>query len=484
METIVYIDGINRSGVATFGSLSIRDQINEGTDTCSFSVKKYGTQTFSPTVNQEVTITYGGDRIFGGVIVEVEQELDGHSTIVYSVQCKDYTQYLDRKLVTERYQTTNIRAVILDLVDRYADDYGFTADLNVMGEDVSVKSVSFSQIPLSQCFTKLAQLTGYYWYVDYYKDIHFIKKNTELAPFNITDTSANYIFDSLIVANDLSKIRNSVKVNGGEAISDARTELLAGDGEKDTFPLANKFSDLPTVTVEGVVQDVGVDYLQLPDDYDVMWNFSQKYLKFNPGSIPALPVSGETNIEVYGTPLKPIVVKRVNTPSVAEYGLYEYVINKDTIKSRDEALQFAQSELQSYADKLRSGSFQTYTEGLRSGQTITVMSTLRDISDTFVIQSVRFKQVNNELGFWHVEIATAKTLSIIDTLQKLLLQERISFGEGETLLNFFQLDDGFAMTDSIGTPVATTTQDYYWEQGDPGSDSEPSPIIWNKFTWA
>lgn len=480
----VLINDEDRSGVVKFGSLTITDKINQAADVCSFTIDQFGSQTFRPHVNDEVIVNIDGVRSYGGVIVSVDQSMDSDKVISYSVQCKDYTQYLDRKLVTERYEDTNVRAIILDLIDRYADDYGFTADANVYGEEFEVTSVAFNELPLTACFNKLAKLTNYSWYVDSFQDIHFFKKNDEDAPFNLTDTSNNFIFESLVITDDLSQIRNKVKIRGGEARADVRTKKWAGNGNTDTFSTDHKFAELPEVKVGGVTKTVGVDYINKDTDYEVMWNFAQKYVRFTAGNIPpAVGSLGSTNIEITGIPLKPIVVQKQDNHSVAEFGIYEFVKYNDSLKTRDEALQFAQAELEIYANEVREGSFETYTPGLRSGQTISVSSAIRGLNDIYLIQGVTFRQLTVDIGVWRIEMATLRTISMIDILQNLLLEERISEGEDETLLNFFALSDSFGVTDSLGAITATTTRDYLWEQGVPGSDTYSNPIVWNKFTW-
>lgn len=482
MAVVLKINGTDRSSLVKFGTLRISDKINQAADTCDFAIEQYGAQVFKPSVNDEVIVEVDAVRRYGGVIVEVEQSFDGHSVIRNEVKCKDYTQYMDRLLVTERYTNTTLQAVVQDLIYRYGSDYDFT-DTNVLGSSVNIKSVSFNDIPLSECFNKLAKLTTYSWYVDYFKDVHFFKKNDEAAPFNLSDTSDNYIYDSLVISDDISQIRNKVKVRGGEAIAETRTEKLAGDGERDTFPLGNKFSSVPTVTVNGASKTVGIDFLNKDEDYQVMWSFAQKYLRFTAGNIPPSPSGGDTtNIDVTGDPLQPIVVQKQHNPSVAQYGVYEFLAINDSIRSRDEALQFAQAQLEAYAGTIKSGSFDTYEGGLKSGQTITINSTIRGLNEKFLIQSVTFRQVTRDIFLWHAELATLKTVTVIDILQELILRERLVEGEDETLLNFFALSDSFDLDDALGTITATTTEDYVVEQDDPGSDSYPNPAVINKST--
>lgn len=489
MAVIVNIDGENRTNNVKFGSLRITDQLNHANDTCEFVIEQYGDRVYKPDVNKEVEIYVDAEKAYGGVIVEVESGFDGDGNVRHEVKCKDYSHYMDRHLITERYLDTDVQAIILDLIDRYADDYGFTGD-GVQGADLPVTSISFNELTFTECLNKLATLTAYSWYVDFDKDIHFFKKNDEPAPFNLTEVIEggvpgyeNAIYSSIEIRSDFSQIRNKVKIRGGEAIAEERTVLLAGNGETEIFGTEHKFSEKPTVEVDGTPMTVGLDYLELDEDYDVMWNFQQKYIRFTDGNIPGAPLSGDTNIEITGIPLKPIVVQVFDTQSMAKYGIYEFKKFNDSIKTRDEALQFAAAELQAYAEKIRAGRFQTYTPGLRSGQTITIINTALDVAETFLIQRVVFNQLSPEVSVYTAEIATLKTISIIDVLQRLILDERLVEGEDETLLNFIQNSDSFNFTDEVGDITVTDNRDYVYEQGNPGSDTYPNPIRWNMFTW-
>lgn len=488
MAVVVNIDGVARTSNVRFGTLRITDQLNHANDTCEFVVEEYGDQTFRPEVNEEVEIFVDAVKAYGGVIVEVDSGFDGDGTVRHEVKCKDYSHYLDRHLIIERYLDTDVQAIILDLIDRYADDYGFTGD-GVEGADFEVTSISFNELTFTECLQKLATLTGYSWYVDFEKDIHFFKKNDEPAPFNLNEVTTggvpgydDAIYGSLEIRSDFSQIRNKVKIRGGEAIAEERTVLLAGNGETEIFGTEHKFSAKPTVEVDGVEVTVGLDYLEKDEDYDVMWNFTQKYIRFTDGNIPGFP-AGDTNISITGLPLKPIVVQVYDTQSMAKYGVYEFKKYNDSIKTRDEALQFAHAELQAYAESIRAGKFQTYTPGLRSGHTITITNTKLDVSESFLIQRVVFQQVNVDTYLFTVEIATLKTISIIDVLQRLIYDERLVEGEDETLLNFIQNSDSFNFTDEVGDITVTDNRDYVYEQGNPGSDTYPNPIRWNMFTW-
>ena len=154
-------------------------------DNLEFMVRKYGSVTFVPTIGDEVVITKGGSTLFGGVIMRINETTKASKIIEYKITCNDYSQYLRKSIVTERYTNTTLFAIIQDLMDNYTT--GFTYD-NISG-DLSIESFAFNRITVAECLQKLADALSYSWYVDYDQDLHFFPKNTEVAPFNLTDIS-------------------------------------------------------------------------------------------------------------------------------------------------------------------------------------------------------------------------------------------------------------------------------------------------------
>lgn len=459
MAFTVSIDSIDRTSSVVFNSFRKRDVLNQQVDTAEFVVRKYGSLTYVPAIGKEVAVTRDGSTIFGGVIVRVHEEIDKNpKVLLYKVECADYGQYLKRKLVTERYTNTTVGDIIADIVANYVGD-SITA--NSVTGDLDIESFAFNRLTVAECLQKLADAISYVWYVDYDKDIHFFPKNTEEAPFNLSDTSNNYIYNSLKIVADLSQVRNSVLVQGGEAVSDTtRTELFDGDGSKAQFTLANKYNTTPTVTVDSVAQTVGVEFLDADADFDCLWNFNEKYLRFTAGNVPA---SGNNNIEIEGTYLFPIVVKVPAPSSQAAFGVYEFAITDRSIRSQDEAIARAMAELKSYQNQLYEGKFRTYSDGLRSGQVLTINSDQRAKTIEVLIQSVEAR-MRDPLGTtleYTVTFATLKSIGIIEYLQNQLRSREVIEDDQETLLNFFPLIDTVAASDSLATPT-TSTGPYTW----------------------
>ena len=471
----VTIDGVDRTQYIVFNSLKKTDNLNQQVDNLEFMVRKYGSVTFVPTIGDEVVVTKAGSTLFGGVIMRMTETTKASKIIEYKITCNDYSQYLRRNLVTERYTSTTLFAIIADIMDNYTTGFTYTS----IAGDLNIESFAFNRITVAECLQKLADALSYSWYIDYDKVLHFFPKNTELAPFNLTDTSGNYIFNSLEIVEDISQLRNSILVQKGDAVSDnTRTEYFESDGITATIPLANRFSSLPTILLGGTTQSVGTEFLDDETLFPVMWNFNEKYIRWTTGNIPATA----STYSVAGLYLFPIVVSVPAPESIAEFGEYEFAIKDKTINSTDEAIDRAVAELTSYKDTLYNGQFKTYEDGLRSGMVININSSQRGKDVDVLIQSVTTKMrdpIGNSFEYT-VKFATLKSIGIIEFLQGQLLNDEIIEGDQETLLNFFPLTDECALTDVLDAPVASTGP-YKWATSSVSTESDR--LIWGYGTW-
>jgi hypothetical protein len=413
MNITLLVNGVDHTSSVEISSLQIKDVLNQKIDNLQFAVNRYPGAGFEPLVGDGVEVYDDTDLIYKGIILTVGKSHDGHFVIRHEVDCVDSTHYLSRILVVESYEDTTIGDIISDMIARYAPSF---TTVNVDAQ-ILVESITFNRMSVSEALEKLSRLSNYSWYVDYDDDIHFFEKNTEPAPFNLTDSSANYIYDSLEVSEDLSQLRNSVVIQGGEAEGDLRTETFSGDGNVTSFSLTNKFAHEPTVTVDGVTQSVGVDYLNDAADYDALWNFNGQYIKFtNP------PTAGTGNVVVAGVPLYPILIQREDPASILEYGKSEFAIVDSSITTRQEAFSRGIAELEAYGNKISEGSFSTYTPGLRSGQLINITSAQRGVSEDFLIQTVSFQLLTRDRGYYQVRLATLRSVTLVDFLIRQLKQ--------------------------------------------------------------
>lgn len=432
MNLTIRINSVDRTNEIRWESFKITDNINEKVNECFFETKKYGAKVWKPVVGNEIEVLDGIVRIFAGTVLEVGDEMDGSKIQQFKAKAVDWTHFLDRQLVVERYNDKTVNQIVAGILTKYAP--GFTG--NDVNCPIMIKSIAFNHLTISQSLQKMSELVNYSWYVDYNKNIHFFDKNSKLTPFNLTDTNGNYIFESLVLKNDLSQLRNKIKVRGGEIRGSIRTETFDGDGFKKIFVLANKFAILPTVRVGGVARTVGVEYLDRDTDFDCFWNFNEKYIRFKDTTIPP---SGTNNIEATGIPLIPIIAQVQDDDSITKYGVFEFYKKDSSIKSLEEAKQHAVAELEAYGKSVVEGGFETYKSGLRSGQLINIQSDFREINESFLVQSVKMSMIGFDKGIWRVELATLRTIGIITFLQRLLLigQIEIREEENEVIYKFY-----------------------------------------------
>jgi hypothetical protein len=458
----VLINSIDRTSDILYSTFRLSDYINQQVDTCSFSCRNN-----KPSVNQEILIYNGADKIFGGVIVKIETQIEKGSQ-VYGITCKDFSQYLNRELVSEKFTDKTVTEIITTLIAEYAPT--FTMD-NVIGDSV-ITQVTFNRISFSQCLETLAELLNYSWYVDAEKDIHFFAQNDEVAPYNLTETGGNHIWESLKITEDFSQMRNQIYVIGGEYEGESRSERYVADGEQKQFPLVYKYSTITRVRIVGDPDlTVGIDGEDEEASYNVFWNPKQKYIRFKDSNYPDV----DDVVEITGLPLFQVFVKVPNIASISEYGLYEFKIKDTNLTSRADAIARGVVELDAYASAIEEGSFNTNKYGLRSGQTINI--NIGDTNEDFIIQSVSMSMRTPFEPRWSVKIATVKTLGIIRFLQKYLkIEDEIT--EGETLLELQEYNDHTECGESHS--ITTDTPPYKWADATDTDDEGK----WNKMTWA
>lgn len=445
----VKINNVDKKDQIVWNSLRIEDNINDTVNTCSFAVKLYGTKTVSVAMGDTVDILDSATKIFSGKVLSIDYSYAKLSKTI-RVVCKDWTIELDRLLVTERYANMTVNNIIADIVANYTTGITTTA----VNCTMIVKSIAFNSIPVSKAIQMLADQVNYYWYIDYNKDIHFFaknSKNSESASFGLSDGAGNHIDDSFQYVEDNSQLKNRVIIRGGEKVGTvARSKNWIGDNSQTVFGTDSKFNAKPTVTVAGASKTVGIENLD-QSGFDCYWNYTEKYIRF--GTAPTL----DQAVIFTGYPLIPIIVQNEDSLSVAQFGAFEFKKIDKSIKTTDEAGQYAMAQLEAYAKSLRNGKFRTYRSGLSSGQSISVNLAGIGLTDTFLIQRVTMQMFGKTEGVWEVEIVSSKFVGIITFLQNLILKDTkdIVLNDDEVLEKNYTVSEQINITELIALTTIT-----------------------------
>ena len=455
---ILLVDGEDHTRDILPDSITINRAITNQVDTMSFTVARTQPEDWKPSI---VSIVVAADSsyniLFAGAVVMKNEEMDNGVEMI-RCDCKDWTIIFDRKLVVATYENMTVAEIIESIVDDFTLD-NFTDD-NV-DCDVMIDYIAFNYEYPSQCIQQLAELVGYDWYIDGDMDIHFFAKMSVAAPFSLTDDNGNYYIDSLSIKQDATKLKNTVIVRGGEYLGDTYTESYVADGDQVSFTIVNRYNGI-NVTVNGTPQTIGIDNIHNPADYDILYNFQEKSLKFREDNKPSV---GDT-VVIEGQPYVPVLTQKIDSSSVEEFGVFEYKIIDRSIGSKQAARDRAQAELDTYHDMLDDGSFQTRENGLDVGQLINVQSTLRGINEDFIITRITTKVGSADTLLHNVTLATIRTFGMVEFLQKLLTakDKEIKIALDEVLDRLVNFTDRATVTDEM-SPVITTSPPYTYEGG-------------------
>ena len=455
----VNIEGTNRTRLVDYFSLVINNVKTNHPDTCSFIIKKFGDRSYSPTVNEEVIITDADSvRIFAGHIINVDEVYDKADIIGYKIKCTDYTRMMDNKLIVDVYEDKTVSEIIQLIKDNYLDNSITITNVNV---DTLIDYIAFNYEYPSDALRQLAEMSDSDWYIDYNKDIHFFHRETDLAPFDLTDANGKYIYDSLTIRRKLSQLKNIVYVRGGEFLGNTITAAFEADGVRANFYLPSKFSNL-TLTVTGQEKSVGVDPIDDPTNYDALHNFQERVVKFREDRKP----DSGSEVRIGGSPNIPVLVKMRDTDSIETFTVREYVVIDKSIKSKEGARQRALAELLTYRTTISEGKFRTYQSGLKAGQKINVQSDLRGLDEDFIVNRVQARIFGTDASDksvkleYSVELVTIKTFNYIQLLKKLLNERKkdIIISDDEVLDEVEQISEEVTIQDTVTASISHNPQ--------------------------
>lgn len=474
MALVLKVNGTDRSSYVKWETLQKTEVLTKEVDRMEFEIDKTPIKSSIPDVGDEITLEEDGDLIFGGALIEKNEVIRGGILIGYQMRCKDYSQFLDRKVVTRSYGTTTARAVVLDIIATYTS--GFTTT-NVAASTPTIGSIKFNYEQPTRCLTQLADQIGWDWYVDYSKDIHFFDETTAASPFDLDDTSGNFEWATLEINKSLLQLRNSVYVRGGEykktiAEADAYDIYVAGAGQL-TFALAYKYDNI-TVKKNNVVQTIGTDQQTDPLTVDLLYNFNEKFIKFS------TPLTGGETIEVFGDAYIPIIANVQDGVSITTYGLYETALVDRSITSIAEAQARARAELLKYAESVFEAQFKTTRTGLRTGQRISLASTVRNISKTFKINRIIGKARGSDHMEYTVYMIASGQITMVDIMVNLLGQDKknINIASNEVLQRLvFGPDGGEEIVIDDTLTGTAKSRPYKWGVG------SSNDLVWGFSTW-
>jgi hypothetical protein len=406
-----------------FDSLNITANLSSLIDDCSFTFKSVDGAIPILQIGANISIYDDDYRIFGGAILSSRQTMDSGKILSITVDAVDYTRFIDKKLIVESFENSTVLEILTYLRDKYWP--GFSVE--GVDCDVLIDSIVFNYVEGSVVLNKLAEITGYEWYINYNKVIYFFVSTGGVpCPFVVDDISGIYSPDSLNITKDNSQVKNVMYVRGGEYLASSYTSEYVADGEQRDFTLPYKFKDI-SVTVTGQEKSIGIDGVDNEVDVDILFNFQEKIIKFRDINKPSI---GST-VRIGGTPLIPLRLKLRNPASIGLMkgmedgdGIYEALIVDDTITSKETAVMRAVSQLDVYKDTLVEGTFRTTQAGFEIGQRVSIDSEINQIDDTYLINKVNLTMFTKDRFYYTVSVVSTKSYNMIQLFRDFILKNR------------------------------------------------------------
>lgn len=232
---------------------------------------------------------------------------------------------------------------------------------------------------------------------------------------------------------------NTFKVSTSTTNYQAGTFVTTTGSQSGTHTVSKNYTPLT----------VGADGKDDPTSFDTLYNPNTGFIRFQNNNTPAINIT----IRWYGTPIYPLISEKSDLSSIATYGEYQYVIVDNSIKSKIAASQRSDAELAKYAQPLKTGTFRTNTSGLKTGQLITVSSTLRSISQTYLINRISMRLRTPSTYTYYVEMTNKMNgLDIISLLSSIISNrqaDQISIDENEVVNRLYGANEIITMTESI-----------------------------------
>jgi hypothetical protein len=386
----IKVGGIDKTALYQPGSLNISDEIS-GRSTSGFQlVDKSGAYHTSP--GQAIEIYDNAlNLIFGGMVEDPEEENPlGTNTLFLPVQCVDQQALADRWLVAESYDNQTCGFIVNDFITKYLAQEGVTA--GTIQDGPLVSRAVFPYVQVSKGMDDLAELAGFSWWIAADKKLNFVSRETFRAPWNITDTSP---IREVKVRTSKEKYRNRQYIRAGRDVTDPQQESFAGDGKRQTFVVGFGIAQVPTVTLDGIVQTVGIRGI----DKGKQWYWSKGEKEITQEQADAAITSTNTLVVDYRGYF-PILVVADSGSAVSERkaveggtGIYESIDDQASIDSADAALEIANGKLRKYARLSKEFTFETDKSGLQAGQLINVTQSIHNITSAeFLIDKVSISE--------------------------------------------------------------------------------------------
>ena len=339
---------------------------------------------------------------FSGFIeTVVRKKVSPKSDIIYwSIKCIDNHYLVDKRMAAEIYLDKTAFFIVNDLIINYLAAEGITAGTIQAGPTFDSVIINYQSI--SKIMDLLAEKSGFIWYVDMAKGLHFGERSTTAAPFTI---DSGDIIRELQMQSQLTEsnpsYRNTQYLRGGKALTPlpSLVETFTGDGVNVAFTVGYPIAKVPAVTVNAVVQSIGIKGVDVGKQ--CYWSKGDPVIVFvaAPAAVAVvITYRGEYSLFVLTSDNVAInTLKAIEGGS----GIVENMGDDPSTSTRDDALDAAIAKLDRFGITGKQFSFPIRVWGLQPGQMVTVTYADYDLTAAeLLVESVEVTEIaSNELRY-------------------------------------------------------------------------------------
>lgn len=405
---------------------------------------------------------------------------DGPALTFWQIQATDMHYAADKRLAAKAYQQTAVEDIVVDLYTDYLEPEGI--GLGQIDTGIILEEAVFNYVPVAQALDALAERVGYWWRIDENKNLYFVQRGTNIAPF--TATPDKMLHTSIRVEHSNPKYRNVQVVRGARDLTSLQTEVQVGDGEKQSFVVAYPIAKVPTVEISigggaWTAQTVGIRGVE--EGRDWYWSGGDNTISQD---FAGTPLGDTDRIRIQYQGEFPVIIISRNPGEIigrqsvegGGTGQVEEIITENSQSTREGAFQLAAQLLEKYSTIGRSVTFTTRQRGLSPGQLVTIDLPTYKVNGQFLIESVQERDEQGVEVWYTVKAIEGPEQKSWANLFKEILRTneptvRVGIGTGESLILPYQFEKTWT---EIETPNIFTELRPTAAGVDPGDDVFPS----------
>lgn len=323
--------------------------------------------------NVEILLKFKGIGIFRGRCKTSDKKN------IYTVEAYSSAEILSRKKAGKIYENMTPEAIFIDLVNSYSDLTPVTASSGTTIERLVADEY------VSSIITKLSEALGWSIWSDSSKNIYFRPRgNTTNATAIRRRTAANGGSNAIFGEwkRDHNEMCNDVSVTG-DNLNYTTKETFAGDGSTREFHITEQPIDIK-ISIGGVEQATG-SYTVYAETKKILLN-----------TVP----SNEASIVVDYSYTQPIFVNRIDSTSISAYGTFAKMFFHKWIKTRADAIQYANNYISTYKNPLLSNDLimnASYITTFNPGEQVQIIDDLESINANYVINKIKLEYLKSRI---------------------------------------------------------------------------------------